>query len=315
MTRFDCTFIGDLNPDMILRGDSVPAFGREVFCDDFYLTLGGSASICAGAFAGLGAKACFFGRAGDDHMGTYAMNALASCGVDISGVTVRKGSYSPVTVSLTSSQDRALITYTGTCGSLEEADVPVYDILARTRHIHIGSFFLQHHLADMFIRIFEAARRRRVTTSLDAGWDPTGEWSGAVLDLLRFTDIFFPNESEALAITQEKSPDEACRRLAEYCRVSAVKLGSRGSILATGSEPILECPICDLDEKYEGKAGKDFTGAGDTYNAGFIYAFLQGMSYPDCMRYGSAAAALRISANRRKWPFASLDEVRDVVES
>jgi sugar/nucleoside kinase (ribokinase family) len=309
MTRFDCAFIGDLNPDMIIRGNTAPVFGREVFCDEFYLTLGGSASICAGAFASLGAKACFFGRVGDDYLGEYAASELTSCGVDISGVSVSKDSYSPVTVSLTSSKDRALVTYAGTCGSLDEMDIPVRDILAWTRHIHIGSFFLQQHLAGMFISIFERARQCGVTTSLDAGWDPTGEWNRSIFDLLRYTDIFFPNESEALAITREKSPNEACRRLSEYCRVSAVKLGSKGSILSTGSSPILECPIYD---QYE---GKDFTGAGDTYNAGFIYAFLEGMSYPDCMKYGSAAAALRVSSDRRKRPFPSLDEVKHVVES
>jgi sugar/nucleoside kinase (ribokinase family) len=309
MTRFDCTFIGDLNPDMILRGNSVPVFGREIFCDEFYLTLGGSTAICAGAFSSLGTKACFFGRIGDDYLGEYATRELASSGVDISGVSVRKGSCSPVTVSLTSSEDRALVTYAGTCGSLDETDIPVHDIPARTRHIHIGSFFLQYRLAGMFIRIFERARQCGVTTSLDAGWDPTGEWNRSILDLLRFTDIFFPNESEALAITREKSSDEACRRLSEYCRVSVVKLGSRGSILTTGSGPVLECPIYD---KYE---GKDFTGAGDTYNAGFLYAFLGGMPYSDCMKYGSAAAALRVSSDRRKRPFPSLDEVQNVVES
>jgi sugar/nucleoside kinase (ribokinase family) len=309
MSRFDCAFIGDLNPDMILQGDSTPVFGREVFCDEFYLTLGGSTSICAGVFSSLGAKACFFGRIGDDYLGKYTMNELASRGVDISGVSIQKDSRSPVTVSLTSSEDRALITYAGTCGSLEETDIPTQDILARTRHIHIGSFFLQQHLADMFIRIFKDARQAGVTTSLDAGWDPTNKWDRSLFDLLRFTDIFFPNESEALAITLEKSSNEACLRLSEYCRVSVIKLGSRGSILTTNSGPVLECPI------YANYKGKDFTGAGDSYNAGFIYAFLEGMSYPDCMKYGSATAALRISADRRKRPFASLDEVRNVVEA
>jgi sugar/nucleoside kinase (ribokinase family) len=86
MTRFGCAFIGDLNPDMILRGNSVPVFGREVFCDEFYLTLGGSTAICAGALSSLGTKACFFGRVGDDYLGEYATRELASCGVDIYGV-------------------------------------------------------------------------------------------------------------------------------------------------------------------------------------------------------------------------------------
>jgi sugar/nucleoside kinase (ribokinase family) len=128
MPRFDCAFIGDLNPDMIIRGNATPVFGREVFCDEFYPALGGSAAICAGAFSNLGAKSCFFGRVGDDCLGEYVTKELASCGVDISGVSVRKGSYSPVTVSLTSSEDRALVNYAGTCGSLDGTDIPVHDI-------------------------------------------------------------------------------------------------------------------------------------------------------------------------------------------
>jgi sugar/nucleoside kinase (ribokinase family) len=181
-------------------------------------------------------------------------------------------------------------------------------ILEHTRHIHIGSFFLQSHLAETFISIFEAARERGITTSLDSGWDPAEKWDPSLYSLLRFTDIFFPNELEAIAITGEATADAASRRLAEYCRIAVVKLGKRGSILKKDGAQTLTCPI------YEEYKGRDYTGAGDSYNAGFLYAFLVGMPLPDCMKFGSATAALRISTDRRKRPFASLKEVKAIVE-
>jgi len=192
------------------------------------------------------------------------------------------------------------------CGPIGASDIPIENILQNSRHIHIGSFFLQHHLAGLFREIFEAARGRGISTSLDAGWDPAEKWDPALFDILRFTDIFFPNESEAFAVTGEKDAKSAALHLAKYCRIAVVKRGSRGSILASDTV-YHECSIYD---KYK---GRDFTGAGDSYNAGFLYAFLNGMPLFECMKYGSASAALRISVDRKTRPFASIDEVRAVV--
>ncbi|MDR1508323.1 MAG: carbohydrate kinase family protein [Synergistaceae bacterium] len=306
MKHFDCAFIGDVNPDIVLTGDAMPVPGREIFCGDFYLTLGGSTSICAGAFSSLGGSGVFFGRAGCDRMGQFALEALRECGVDVSGVKTLAGTHSPVTVSFGTPDDRALVTYPGTCGLVDESDIPVDEILSSARHIHIGSFFLQHHLAGIFAGIFEAAGRAGITTSLDAGWDPEEKWDPTLFELLRFTDIFFPNESEAIAVTKEPAAEPAARRLAEFCRIAVVKRGSKGSFLSSEGTN-LECPI------YDARKGKDFTGAGDSYNAGFLCAFLSGMPLAYCMKYGSAAAALRISADRRTRPFASLPEVKAVV--
>jgi sugar/nucleoside kinase (ribokinase family) len=307
MELIDCAFIGDLNPDIVLRGNSMPVLGREVFCDDFYLTLGGSTSICAAVFSNLGGSGGLFGRIGDDWFGKFTVDALKTCGVDTSGIHVCAGKHSPVTISFAAEHDRALLTYQGTCGSIEERDIPVNDILRRVRHIHIGSFFLQPHLAQMFADIFESAHRTGITTSLDAGWDPTEKWDPALFGLLRFTDIFFPNESEATAITGEQTAAAAARKLSEFCRVAVVKCGAKGSVLAS-EKSNFECPIYD---KY---GGKDYTGAGDSYNAGFLRAFLAGKPMFDCMKYGTATAALRISADRRKRPFASMNEVNAVLK-
>ena len=307
MKPCDCAFIGDVNPDIVLMGNSMPVLGKELLCDSLYLTMGGSTSISAAVFSSLGLKSCFFGRIGDDMLGRFTVDMLADCGVDTSGIKVCRGGYSSVTISFATSKDRALVTYPGTCGHIETSDIPVEEILRNARHIHIGSFFLQQHLVGVFREIFEAAQGSGVSTSLDAGWDPTEKWDPALFDVLRFTDIFFPNESEALAITGEGDVKSAALRMAEYCKIAVVKRGSKGSLLVSGAV-YHECPI------YDNYIGRDYTGAGDSYNAGFLLAFLNGMPLFDCMKYGSATAALRISTDRRTRPFATLDEVIAVVQ-
>lgn len=305
MKRYDCTFVGDINPDIVMMAQQLPVLGRELMCDDFYITLGGSTGICAGVFGNLGAKAAFYGRLGDDFLGKFTVETIAGCGVDTSHIRVDHGCTTSVTVSCTLPTDRALMSYDGSHKRLAPEDVPL-SLIDETRHIHVGSFFLQKDLMPMYLELFRQAHQRGVTTSLDAGWDPTENWDYGIRELLRYVDIFFPNESEAYAITKKDSPLAAARELAQYCRVAVVKCGRDGSVLVTEGKE-LSCPIYDAFKPL------DFTGAGDSYNAGFLYAMLQGKDLAASMRYGSASAGLRISLNRREKPFATGEEVERVV--
>ena len=305
MKQYDCTFVGDINPDIVMMTQQLPILGRELMCDDFYITLGGSTGICAGVFGSLGAKAAFYGRLGDDFLGRFAVETIAGCGVNTDHIRFDHGCTTSVTVSYTTPEDRALMSYDGNHKRLAAEDVP-FSLIGETRHIHVGSFFFQKDLMPMYLSLFREAQKHGVTTSLDAGWDPTENWDYGIRDLLQYVDIFFPNESEACAITQKDRPADAARELARYCRIALVKCGRDGSVLVTGKQE-LTCPIYDLFK------GRDFTGAGDSYNAGFLYAMLKGKDLAESMRYGSASAALRISLNRREQPFATGEEVERIV--
>jgi sugar/nucleoside kinase (ribokinase family) len=127
-----------------------------------------------------------------------------------------------------------------------------------------------------------------LTTSLDCNYDPAEAWDSRIRQVLRFTDIFFPNETEALRLTNARDAAHAALELAGMARIAVVKLGARGAI------------VCTAGKQFRVPAVKarpvDTTGAGDSFDAGFLACFLQGGSLEASARAGAAAGARAVSA-------------------
>jgi sugar/nucleoside kinase (ribokinase family) len=220
------------------------------------------------------------------------LDAMAERGIDVSGCQVDRSQPTGASVILTSGQDRAILTSVGTIGSLEIDDVPA-ELLARARHVHSGSFFLQERSRDRLPSFFEAARARGQTTSFDANWDPEERWDGGIRDMLRAADVFFPNATEATRIAGIDNVEEATRELA---RIGAegrshggplivVKLGADGALAHRCDGPIEFVGALTVD-------AVDTTGAGDSFDAGFLRAWLDGASTVDALRFGAVCGAL-----------------------
>jgi sugar/nucleoside kinase (ribokinase family) len=133
--------------------------------------------------------------------------------------------------------------------------------------------------------LFAAIRENGCTISLDAGWHE--EWLGdpRLLTILPLADIFFPNEAEAQRITGESGPVEMLRRFSERgVRRVALKLGPGGAGLLWDGEIFWSGPRCVTPV--------DTTGAGDCFDAGFLYAWLKGDSPEMCLRTANVCGAL-----------------------
>ena len=163
--------------------------------DDARLTVGGSAAIAACAAARLGLRVGFCGVVGDDPFGRSMRDELVARGVDVRGLVTDPDRPTGVTVVLSGRDDRAILTYAGTIGDLTPGLVDP-QLLDATRHVHVGSFFLQPRLAEDLPALF-AVRSRGGTTSLDPNWDPSESWDGGLREVLAQTDVFLPNAAEA----------------------------------------------------------------------------------------------------------------------
>jgi sugar/nucleoside kinase (ribokinase family) len=280
--------VGEVNPDLILSGcESPPELGKEILGSDFTLTVGGAAALCAMGLARLGTPVAFLAKIGPDPWGELCLDALRQRGVDVSLIRPDPRLKTGVTVVISLPRDRAFVTYPGSIGALADRDLAAVD-LAPFDHVHVSSFFLQPELRPTCRGFFARARAAGLTTSLDPGCDPHATWDDGLQAALGETDIFFPNEVELAAIGASDDPETALRALAAGGpgRVVA-KLGAQGCItLAEGTGGALvhvaAYPVTPVDT----------TGAGDSFNAGFLHAWLTGRPLRDALRFAAACGAL-----------------------
>lgn len=288
MKDIDILVVGDLNPDLILRGDVTPVFGQtEKFVDDASLVLGSSSGIFACGAARLGLRVVFAGKVGDDQFGRFVMQELAARQVDPAGIVVDPTIKTGLGVSLSKPDDRAMLTYLGSIADLSYQDIDPA-LLARARHVHIGSYFLLAGLQPDTPRLFAQAHALGLTTSLDTNYDPTGRWDSGLRAVLPHTDIFLPNEIELRALTGETDPEAALALLAEHVPLAVAKLGPQGAIARRGGDIYRAdaLPVTVVET----------TGAGDSFDAGFIYGFLAGWDLPRALRLGCVCGSLSTQA-------------------
>ena len=270
MTKpFDLLVAGEINPDLILSDPHLtPHFGQqEDLVQDATLCIGSSSAIFACGAARLGLKTAIIGVVGEDIFGRFMRDALSARQVDVSQVIVDPARATGLSVILNRMGDRAILTFLGAMAALRAEDVHD-DLLRQARHLHVASYFLQYALQPGLPDLFRRARALGLTTSLDTNWDPSGKWAG-IDDLLALTDVFFPNENEALALTHAASVTEALAQLSRRCRVVALKLGAQGGMAQQGSEVAIAKPAIAVQVA-------DTVGAGDSFDSGFLYGFLQG---------------------------------------
>ena len=276
--------VGELNVDLILQGYHVfPTPGREVLVDDFVMTLGSASAICAVGLARLSCRVAFLGVVGADPWGDYCLETLRAAGIDVTRVVRNPGLKTGVTVSITSPRDRALVSYLGSIGALKGEDVPDA-AFSGFDHLHVSSYFLQEGLRPSCSALFARAHARGLTTSLDPGFDPREEWGHDLVDTLRDVDVFFPNEVELRGLSGGLEGAEAVRRLANGRTLVVAKLGAAGC-LALENGRVIAAPAFPVDVK-------DTTGAGDSFDAGFLAAWLAKEPLRECLRWGAACGAL-----------------------
>ncbi len=305
MKRF--LIIGDANVDVIVRGlPSEPISGKELQCNDISMVLGGSSANCASSLAGLGASVDFWGKVGRDGLGDYAVGELKRRGINTSRIIQDPSIRTGACVSLSYQSDRALLSFMGSIAALELTDIPL-DLIQHYDHLHSSSIFIQHGLRPGFIELYRRAKESGLSTSLDSGWDPAERWQVDIENLLRNVDIFLPNEHEALHITNTDNVEDAAKILNQYAETVVIKRGEGGALARQGKK-ILRMHVFQVEVI-------DTTGAGDCFNAGFLFAKInQDLDLHDALIFANACGALAVTRLGGSYNSISADVVNRFIQ-
>ncbi len=283
----DLTIAGETNLDLILYGlpEQMPT-ERELLGSGFTTTLGGSSSILAHNLSVLGVRVGFISQVGSDEMGEIALARLDEAGVNCTRIKLRADIGTGVTVLLPHGRRRHILTYPGAMAHMTVDDLDL-DYLHSSRHFHLSSLFLQTALHPGLPQLFADLKRAGLTLSLDTNDDPTGEWGGVLEELLDTIDLLLPNADEIMKIAGRLTLEQSLDALSARVPLIVVKCGSRGAVVQRGSQRDWVAPVL-----VDRGALVDTIGAGDSFNAGFLRAYLNGQDPLRAAAVGNITGAL-----------------------
>ncbi len=281
---FDLAIAGELNLDLILYGlPLVMETERDLLATGFVSTLGSSSAIVAHNASMLGLRVRFATLVGDGDFGRLALDRLKQANVDTADAIVDPSATTGVTILLPHGAVRHSLSYLGSISALT-VDHLNREHLAQARHFHLSSLYLQTGLHPGIVDLLQYLKKAGLTISLDTNDDPSNQWGPPLDEILPLVDIFLPNESEIRRMAGDLSLDKALQIMAEKVRTIIVKRGRNGCRVKDGDQ-IADHPGVSVSPI-------DTIGAGDSFDAGFLCAYLNGMDIATCTRAGNISGAL-----------------------
>ena len=264
---------GRLYCDLVFSGvPYLPEMGKEVFSENLSLHAGGGAFITAATLQSLGHPAALLATLPAAPFAEIALADIRATGIDARLCAKASGGASPqLTVAITGREDRAFLTHkTGV--AMPETDLTK----GSWSHLHIGELrsLVEHpHLVPQ-------ARAAGMTISLDCGWDDALLARGDEMEeIISQVDVFLPNQMEFDQL-------RASGMTAGTAETMVVKQGHIGArALQDGTWTDSEAHKVDV---------LDATGAGDTFNGGFLAAWLADASLRDCLAEGNRCGAVAV---------------------
>lgn len=286
--KWDAYIYGDVNVDIVIPGvEHIPLPGQEDVVEVMNTYVGGGAALFTLGLGKLGLSPVFQGTIGDDCYGWFILDEFKQKNVDSSLLQISDKNKTGISLSFTNEKDRSFLTYRGTNDEIDIESIQLQKVL-EARHIHVTGYAGSKNHMQYLNLLKKVKEQDDITVSLDVGWDDTGEWYQGIYELFPYIDVLFMNETEAIHYGRKESAKESIIDFSKHCKLVVAKLGKDGSIaIADGKEYV--------SKPYKVTA-VDTTGAGDSFNAGFIFGFLKGKNIIECLQYGNGCGALSVTA-------------------
>jgi sugar/nucleoside kinase (ribokinase family) len=282
------TVVGNVNADIVARPLlELPPPGGDLLVDTIEVRVGGGAANAGMTLARLGLAPRVIGAVGDDRLGRFVLDSLRDMGL-ARDVCVLPDVSTGVSICVEApGRDRAFISMRGALDRFDASMVPD-DALGSSFVLLCGYFTLSALRGRPAVTLLELARSEGATVLLDPdvdaeGWSPSARRE--IKDLLPLVDGFLPNEHEARGLTGLSDPVEAGRSLQRRCGGwVVVKRGAEGVTAIAPDGRTITVPARPVEVR-------DTTGAGDSFNAGVVYALSMGAAWPEALAFATRVAA------------------------
>jgi ribokinase len=295
---------GALNLDKIYKVDKIPGRDEEGFVKSLEMHPGGSAANTIVGLARLGIKTGFIGKIGGDEEGRILLSNFEEEGVDTSAIIKSEGRSGTAMIFVDDEGHRAILVDPGVNDTIRFEEINL-EAVEKARLIHLTSFICKNGIES-----FESQKKIAKTTKAEISFDPGMIYIEKGLKELEIiinnSAIFLPNRNEMESLMNLDFRDAAREIISMGCKVVAIKMGEKG------------CYVTDGKEEHEIQAfpskAVDTTGAGDAFNAGFLYGYVKGFRLKDCGKLGNWIASKNIQKVGARTGLPQEEELREFWE-
>jgi ribokinase len=286
MTKFDVIGFGALNVDSLLKVDRIACAEEESYIREYVETCGGSAANTMVGLARLGCKVGFIGKVAKDQNGEMQIDCFSAEGVDIKGIIRSdKGKSGAVLGFVDKKGSRALYVNPGVNDTIEFRELQA-EYVSQTQFLHFSSFVGEKSFRTQ--RKLLSFLPKDVKVSFDPGSLYAQKGFAKLEPFIQNSYVMLPNETELKLITGEIDVPKGAKMLLDLgVQVVAIKLGRKGCYVTNGKEK----RIIDSFKV----SVVDTTGAGDAFNAGFLYGLIHNYNLFECGRLGNFVASRSVT--------------------
>jgi len=274
----DVLVIGDSNIDIFVKAEKEPEQDKESHAEINYCA-GGNAMNFALAASSFGLDTSLVTVFSTDAMGDFLSKEAVRFGLDISHSRHQEGKTGITIIRLLGSGKKSYLSDKGISSTIKSSDVTA-SVLRKAKLVYLGGYQHLPGLEEGMSEVMKGVRENDVRVALDLAWDETGRWLKAVEDLLPHVNIIFGNRKEYESLFS-CTLEGAIESLQGYNQnmIIVVKKASEGSE-AYHEGKVLRCAAKKVK-------AEDETGCGDTFNAGFIWAYLNDKDIKSCLSAGN----------------------------
>ncbi|MDA0707368.1 MAG: 5-dehydro-2-deoxygluconokinase [Proteobacteria bacterium] len=288
--------------------------GRLEDMQSFAKYLGGSSGNLAAGLGRLGSRTSMLTRVGNEHMGRFVREALATEGVDVSHVvTDPKRLTGLVILGISDRNTFPHIFYRENCADLgiETTDFD-RDYIASSRALAItGTHLSTEQSYAVVCQAIDYAERSGTKVILDVDYRPvlwglTAPGSGderyipsdivttRIQSIISRCDLLIGTEEEIQIAGGHSDTLKSLRAIRSVSKATIVtKRGPIGCVIFEHAIPAsLDDGIAVAGVQIE---VLNTLGAGDAFLSGFLHAWLNDEDWATCARYGNACGALVVS--------------------
>ena len=275
---------------------------------------GGTCANTAVAFARLGTPVSFLGTVGDDQYGHYICKDFDQEGVSTKGLIIDKELNTVgVFAFIDERGERYLWGWPREDQAFKFIDPNKVDLDAvkNAAFVHSSGMAIVHDTSarHTIIEVFRQAQAAGIPTAFDLNLRADNgkldeSYKAAILQIMEYSSyVLGSGDDEFYHLGKWKDWMTTARSFVRENRTIVVRTGKKGCIGLAPDGVVIEEPSI-------GKERVDTVGAGDVFNAGFIFGVLRGLKLDDCLRMGNAVSGYTVArVGARSCP--TLSELKD----